>query len=234
MRKAKDRLGVLYGQIMGFQTDLSECINQSLTVEAFETKWKQMLHTYKLENNRHLKLMFSTASQWIPAYFKDIFLADMSTSQRSESMNAAMRMWFGSHTSIFNFVIQFEKITRGIFDKESEEDLRTTNQIHSLWSDDQLEEQARDVYTRNVFMIFKDNLKRASGYNIEMLENDKLYLVKSQKYRTSYKVCVDRSNMKVECECKGFERVGLFCSHALKVMQSIGMNTLPSHYILKR
>jgi hypothetical protein len=91
MRKARDSLGVLYGKIKGFEEDLQSCINLTLTVEEFEKGWIELLKNHNLQDNNHLALMFITRERWVPAYFRDIFFADMSTSQRSESANAILK-----------------------------------------------------------------------------------------------------------------------------------------------
>nr|CAD1834649.1 unnamed protein product [Ananas comosus var. bracteatus] len=67
-----------------FESDLKECINSSLTVEAFEDAWATMLDKYQLHKNSHLRLLWNIRHQWIPAYFRNTFFANMSTSQRSE------------------------------------------------------------------------------------------------------------------------------------------------------
>ncbi|OAY84010.1 Protein FAR-RED IMPAIRED RESPONSE 1, partial [Ananas comosus] len=54
----------------------------------FEEKWKRMIVCYALENNQWLSGLYEERHKWIPAYVKDTFWAGMSTTQRSESMNA--------------------------------------------------------------------------------------------------------------------------------------------------
>lgn len=53
----------------------------------------ELMNEYKLHELNHLKVLFSTRSQWVPAYFRGHFFADMSTTQRSESMNALFKIW---------------------------------------------------------------------------------------------------------------------------------------------
>jgi hypothetical protein len=49
-----------------------------------------------------------------------------------------------------------------------------------------------------------------------------------------YMVVVDPSNQVVFCSCRQFERVGILCSHALKVLGMMNIKLLPHHYVLKR
>nr|CAD1830038.1 unnamed protein product [Ananas comosus var. bracteatus] len=82
--KSKRTFGVLYSSKDGFESDLKEYINSSLTVEAFEDAWATMLDKYQLHENSHLRLLWNIRHHWIPAYFRNTFFANMSTSQRSE------------------------------------------------------------------------------------------------------------------------------------------------------
>ncbi|KAJ3674498.1 hypothetical protein LUZ60_005114 [Juncus effusus] len=201
-----------------------------------------MVSRYNLKNNSHLQLMFNTRSRWIPAYFRDNFFANMSTSQRSESMNSLLKNWVDSHTSIYKFVVQFDKMLQSVYARESEEDFRTLNEEASLWSPYPIEKEARKVYTRNVFSSFKNRLRQSCEYNATAIEHYALYEVKRMEslvarnyFPNSYKVEIDIPNSKVSCECKGFEFQGMLCAHALRVMQVAGiMDHLPNNYVLKR
>nr|CAD1822923.1 unnamed protein product [Ananas comosus var. bracteatus] len=94
MRKAKEHFSVLYNTKDGFENDLKECINYSLSIEEFEDTWTAMLDKYELHENNHLRLLWNIRHQWIPAYFRDTLFVNMSTSQRSESTNAEVFMNF--------------------------------------------------------------------------------------------------------------------------------------------
>jgi hypothetical protein len=49
-----------------------------------------------------------------------------------------------------------------------------------------------------------------------------------------YKVEYDPSNKMIFCSCWQFERIGILCSHALKILDMMNIKVLPKHYILKR
>jgi SWIM zinc finger len=165
----------------------------------------------------------------------------MSTTQRSESMNALLKLWVDNHKSIYQFVMQIEKMIESIWQKESDEDLRCMNETPHTYSYYQLENEACQVYTRNVFSVFKEIIKESSlGFATE-ITRDALYQVKITYHPffhnfkpESYMIDVDIENNKVTCSCKGFEMEGLLCSHSIKVMHHIGMAHLPIYYILKR
>jgi hypothetical protein len=102
-------------------------------------------------------------------YFRDIFFTEMSTTQWSESMNAVLKLWLDNHNSIFRFVQKVKNIIEGIWHKESTEDIKTMNETSRLWSKVQIEKEARQIYTRVNFSIFKDILNESTlGIVIEI------------------------------------------------------------------
>jgi hypothetical protein len=52
--------------------------------------------------------------------------------------------------------------------------------------------------------------------------------------KKEYKVESDPSNKMIFCSCWQFKRIGILCSHTLKVLDMMNIKVLPKHYILKR
>ncbi|XP_078152790.1 protein FAR1-RELATED SEQUENCE 5-like isoform X2 [Carex rostrata] len=241
MRKARDHFGQLYKDIGGFKDELSAVINRSLTVSDFEKRWTTMVNKYNLLDNNYLKVMYKNRMQWVPAYFRATFFADMSTTQRSESMNALFKLLVDNHKSVYQFVLQIEKMIESIWQRESDEDLKCINEMPHLWSKYKMEFKARQVYTRKVFSLFKENVQDSLLGDVTEIERDVSYQVdisydpEIQKYvPKSYIVDVDKERCQVSCNCKGYEFEGILCPHAIKVMHHVKMTHLPDHYIMKR
>ncbi|OAY80354.1 hypothetical protein ACMD2_09069 [Ananas comosus] len=99
-------------------------------------------------------------------------------------------MFMDCHTSIYKFVIQFEKIVSSRYDKEDEEDFRSKDS-----------EPTRDICTRKAFTEFKNQLRASTRYEINELEASSLYNISSIESSTSssrvnsYTVRVDRLKM---------------------------------------
>jgi MULE transposase domain/FAR1 DNA-binding domain/SWIM zinc finger len=241
MRKAREQLLKVYNSKPSFEDHLKRVINRSLTVIEFEQCWATMLETHKVKDNNHLKVMFRSRAEWVPAYFRDTFFAEMSTTQRSESMNAILKLWLHSHTSIYQFVMKIENVIEGIWHRESDEDIKTMNETPRLWSKYHIEHEALEVYTRNSFFVFKEILVESTLGIVIQIEKDALYEVSIKTHPLiknwipeSYMVDVDIDNENFSCNCKGFEFEGFLCQHALKVMQHLGCEHLPKKYIMKR
>lgn len=241
MVKAREKLLAHYGSKDGFEQELKSIVDRSLTVADFESSWKKMLKKYKLEDNSHLKTMYEKREEWVPAFFRGTFFANMSTTQRSEGMNAVMKLLVDNHTSIYRFVLQLEKLVEGIWQRESDEDFRSMNETPQLWSTNNMEVEARQVYTRKILSLFKKILRESSNGIVVEVERDRYYEVKitchpdfTNWVPESHEVYINRVDDTVSCSCKGYEFVGLLCEHAIKVMQHVGMQNIPPKYIVKR
>ncbi|XP_078150381.1 protein FAR1-RELATED SEQUENCE 5-like [Carex rostrata] len=241
MRKARERFAKLYHEKAGFEDELKATIIRSKTVSDFEKRWKAMCDTYNVHNSNYIKVMYRNREQWVPAYFRDTFMADMSTTQRSESMNALFKLLVNNHKSIYQFVLQIEKLIEGIWQKESDEDIKTINEVQQLWSRYKIEVKARQVYTRQIFLLFKEmvqdstlgvvlEVERGASYKVNIFEHPEIYNYVPE----SYTVKVDKERCRVSCDCKGYNASGILCPHAIKVMQYVGITDLPDHYILRR
>ncbi|KAJ1699899.1 hypothetical protein LUZ63_008411 [Rhynchospora breviuscula] len=241
IRKAREHLGVLYNKKEGFEDDLKRVINRSLTVRDFKEGWMSMLKKHKLRNNQHLKNMYEKRSEWVPAYFRGTFFADMSTTQRSESANSSLKIWTNNHKSMYQLVLSVEKIVDNIWEKENDEDITSMNAVPKLSIFYQIEKDASQVYTRKVMKLFKKILKESQLGEVDEIEKDVLYQVTIKEhpdiknwFMESYMVDINKSEDMVSCSCKGYEFEGLLCSHAIKVIHHVNMFHLPNRYIMKR
>ena len=95
----------------------------------FEDSWQQLLDNYHLLGNPWLSLLYGEREHWIPTYVKDTFWAGMSTTQRSESMNAFFDDYVNSKTSLAQFVEQYDSALRSKVEKESLADFNSFNLV---------------------------------------------------------------------------------------------------------
>ncbi|KAK8526158.1 hypothetical protein V6N12_020639 [Hibiscus sabdariffa] len=69
-----------------------------------------MLAKYNLENNNWLQKQFELREKWALVYGRQTFCADMSTTQRSESMNNQIKMYIGYKYDLLRFFHHFERL----------------------------------------------------------------------------------------------------------------------------
>jgi transposase-like protein len=67
---------------------LPSCVYNSLTSDEFDKRWQEILDCYNLQKNSWLCQLYREQHHWVPTYIKDTFWDGMSTTYRSESMDA--------------------------------------------------------------------------------------------------------------------------------------------------
>jgi hypothetical protein len=65
------------------------------------------------------------------------------------------------------------------------------------------------------------------------LDGTNEYLVEDFTYEEEYKVVSDPLKETVVCSCRQFDRIGILCSYALKVLDLMNIKSLPPQYVLK-
>ncbi|KAG6472117.1 hypothetical protein ZIOFF_069574 [Zingiber officinale] len=117
MKKLPAKLGG-HAQYKLIKKQLKNIVYNSLTIDECDANWMKMIEVFNLENNDWLKSLYEQRNRWIPVYVKDKFWAGMSTSQRSESMNAFFDEYVHSKTSLKQFVEQFDNALKKKIEKE--------------------------------------------------------------------------------------------------------------------
>jgi zinc finger SWIM domain-containing protein 3 len=94
--------------------------------------------------------------------------------------------------------------------------------------------QASKLYTPIIFEAFQGEYERSLAACTKALDEDNAYLVGHCIYEEEYKVVGDPLKQTVLCSCKQFDRIGILCGHALKVLDLMNIKSLPPQYVLKR
>ncbi|MFX9570771.1 hypothetical protein ABTO80_18620, partial [Acinetobacter baumannii] len=75
----------------------------------FEACWRLVVDKYNLRENAWFKSLYNIRHKWVPAYLKDAFFAELSTTQRLESMNRFFRKHFDAKTSFQAFIDKLDQ-----------------------------------------------------------------------------------------------------------------------------
>ncbi|GFY84444.1 hypothetical protein Acr_03g0012180 [Actinidia rufa] len=86
---------------------------------------KGFIKKYELESNTWLEGLYSERKRWVPAYLKDVFWAGMSSTQRSEGINAYFDGYIHSKTTLKQFVEQYENALASKVESENLEDVKS-------------------------------------------------------------------------------------------------------------
>ncbi|KAF5477265.1 hypothetical protein F2P56_003916 [Juglans regia] len=124
------------------------------TLDEFEAFWEVFLDIYNLHEHVWLQNLYCERMYWIHVYLKDKFWAEMSTTQRSESMNAFFDGFVHLGTTLKEFVGQFDNALR----KKVENEM-VTYQVY--FNEDECEAKCmcglfemRSILCRHILVIF--------------------------------------------------------------------------------
>ncbi|KAM0844012.1 hypothetical protein ACQ4PT_057339 [Festuca glaucescens] len=94
MNKHKDPLKKLYKLFPDLKDQLTAILNHPLMPSEFEDAWKALIAKYNLHDINVMINLWAERKLWISAYWKEVFCARMTSTQRSESMNFVLKRGF--------------------------------------------------------------------------------------------------------------------------------------------
>ncbi|XP_028126585.1 protein FAR-RED IMPAIRED RESPONSE 1-like [Camellia sinensis] len=159
MKKIPEKLGG-YAQYESIKFALQNAIYDSFTKDEFDEEWQAMIAKFNLDDNDWFGVLYSERHRWIPAYAKDVFWASMSTTQRSESMNAFFDGYVNLKTTLKQFVEQYDNALRSKVEKEMKADFKSRNKLYDCLTMYEFEKQFRAAYTNAKFKEVQVELKR--------------------------------------------------------------------------
>ena len=238
MQKFPERYGSLYKENSPFCRDLKNCLYDSITTEQFDNEWQKIMKDNKLMEDKWLNNLFDIRRSWVPVYNRTIFYAGMNTTQRCESIHSFFDSFLNKGTTLREFVIKYERALESRYRSKHEERFASIYKNPILQVKSPLEEQAANVYTRNIFNEFQVELKESLKLRKEKMEKSGF----SRKYKVlnfhnsdgAFVVNFDVETKEVSCECHLFEFKGILCRHALTIFNKKDVASVPSKYILPR
>lgn len=118
-------LGECYTGNKEFRDKFHKRLNEMMTVAEFETGWDLLLKAYGMSENTFLKQIYATREMWVKSYFKGVFCAKQTSTQRSECANHMVKNLVPPSCSIHFFVRQYDKLLHIMDDAENYEEKRT-------------------------------------------------------------------------------------------------------------
>ncbi|KAG5538828.1 hypothetical protein RHGRI_019397 [Rhododendron griersonianum] len=98
----------------------------------------------------------------------------------------------------------------------------------------------RDIYTSNVFSVFREEYKKSEHLFVMFIRQtfDDMGLcfvcdVRKPRHSRSHIVLAEANKGLVKCSCKGFENTGILCCHALAVLDCLFIERVPPRYLLE-
>ena len=74
------------------------------SIKEFEHNWSSVVAKYNLQNNNHVHGLHKIRESWAPTYLRNYFFGGMTSTSRSESINAFIKRFVSADTSLKDFV----------------------------------------------------------------------------------------------------------------------------------
>jgi len=159
LKKLSEKVGGTLNDNNDFNNRFNSCVWNSESSEEFEFEWNDIISDFGLEENGWLSTMYELRRMWIPAYFKDIFMAGiLRTTSRSESENSFFGHFLNKKLNLVEFWMRFDSALEAQRHKELLADNATLHSIPALKMHVDLEKHGREIYTHEIFYIFQSEL----------------------------------------------------------------------------
>ncbi|KAK9284152.1 hypothetical protein L1049_023320 [Liquidambar formosana] len=237
LEKMPETLAHVIQRHENFFPKFNKCIFKSWTEEEFDLRWWKMVSRFELHDYEWIRSLYDDRKKWVPTYVRDTFLAGMSTTQRSESINSFLDKYIHKKITLKEFVKQYGTILQNRYEEEAIADFDTWHKQPALKSPSPWEKQVSTVYTHAIFKKFQVEVLGVVGCHFKKESEDGptvTFKVQDCEKNEDFMVAWNETNSEVSCLCRSFEYKGFLCRHAMIVLQICGLSSIPPHYILKR
>ncbi|XP_039855248.1 protein FAR-RED IMPAIRED RESPONSE 1-like [Panicum virgatum] len=168
LKKYRDELKKLYKEHEGLKIKLLTMINHPLTPIEFEVAWSELLTEYGIGENDAIKSIWESRHLWVSAYLKPLYCGRMTSTQRSESVNKAVKKrGFAMRKTcmskfarrMLEFIQHTNHISAGETHCSQAENFRVTLQP--------FDKQLSRVYTRAVFKKYRETYIYSTAFRID-------------------------------------------------------------------
>ncbi|KAJ4846615.1 hypothetical protein Tsubulata_014625 [Turnera subulata] len=156
--ETQEKLAHIYHSHPTFETEFKRCINETDTVDEFESSWQSLLQRYYVMDDEWLQSMYDARQQWVPVFMRNTFFGVLSSSEESGGLNSFFDGYVDASTTLHMLIKQYEKAVANWHEKELKADYDTVNTMPVLKTPSPMEKQAASLYTRRVFMKFQEEL----------------------------------------------------------------------------
>jgi hypothetical protein len=218
--------------------DFSACMFEYVDQETFDREFA-ILRT-KIQKQTWLDNIYNLKEKWAECYMKDVYTLGMRSTQLSESLNNDLKIHFKSDFDIIRFLKHFERVVQGKRNNELNSEFESRKKILRVIMKIPMLLQASKLYTPVIFEAFQGQYERSMTACTRVLDGNNEYLVATGSLGEElvldeeFRVIGNPLDQTATCSCNLFNRIGIICAHALKVLDLMNIKSLPTQYILKR
>ncbi|XP_042988794.1 protein FAR1-RELATED SEQUENCE 5-like [Carya illinoinensis] len=243
LKKVPEKLGSHGAYKNGLKNELMKCVYDTQSIEGFENCWEGLINTYSLHENAWLQSLYAERGHWVPVFLKEFFWAGMSTTQRSESMNAFFDGYVHAKTNLKEFVDQFDNALRKKIENETSADFHSFSATIPCISRSPIKKKFQELYTNAKFKEVQQQVMGVLDMDPALYKRDgsrKTYLVEDEirveefAKPVTFSVEFNEESCDAKCSCGLFQMRGILCRHILAIFKSNQVKSVPSKYILDR
>jgi zinc finger SWIM domain-containing protein 3 len=220
--------------------DFSACMYEYDDPETFEEAFKVMRS--KVKKQTWMDSIYKVKVKWAQCFMREAFTLGMRSTQLSGSLNNDLKNHLKSDLDINRFFHHFERAVEVKRNTEINSEYDSRKNLPRTLFRIPMVQQVSKLYTPAIFEAFQAEYGRSMAACADKLPADHEYMVKigrlvGEKYsifEEEHKVIGDKNLQTASCSCGQFERIGILCGHALKVLDLMNIKLLPAHYIMKR
>ncbi|XP_057793348.1 protein FAR1-RELATED SEQUENCE 5-like [Salvia miltiorrhiza] len=144
------------------------CMNGCENAEEFDATWNSMMEEFNLSQNRWFKTMYNLRKRWPSAFTVEKFSGGLHATSRSEVTNKVIKELCSSTSSVYEFILGFEKLQKNWRTREFEEDALCRGMPGMFIQRSGILVQLGELCTQNIFKLFEAEI--LSSVTVKMTE----------------------------------------------------------------
>ena len=215
------------------------CMLGDYDLGEFRRKWTEMVDTFGLHDNKWDKELYAKRKMWATAHICGKFFAGFRTTSRVEGLHSEMGKFLNSRYNLTDFLLHFHRCLNYMRFKEVEADFSSNYGDPVLQTRFQsMERCAGKLFTREVFLIFRDILARSADMVVTACNQTYtcfIYTVcKYQASKREWNISFYQDDDVFKCSCKKMESFGLPCEHIIALLVFLDVAELPKTLVAPR
>ncbi|KAJ1691977.1 hypothetical protein LUZ63_016132 [Rhynchospora breviuscula] len=224
----------------GLMGEFLKCLFKYEEEEEFEKAFEALAGKLDKKDEKWKNGIYECKEKWAYCFMKNSYTLGIRSTQASESMNSDLKNYLSCKLDVNRFMEQFDRVVDAKREKEVKTEYEMRKKLPRVRYNIPIICEAGKLYTPNIFELFHKECEFFGSAYIESIDghtytvgmcnniNDK------ECSRKSRQVVWNRDDQSIACSCKKFERVGILCCHAIKVLDRDDIKNIPPNYILKR
>ncbi|XP_025703621.1 protein FAR1-RELATED SEQUENCE 5-like [Arachis hypogaea] len=192
-------------------------------IPVFKRKWVQLIEEFGLEDKPWVNNMYEEKHMWATVYIRGKFFTGFRTTSRCEGLHSVVARYVRSQYDLTSFVEHFQRCVAHLRFKEFNADYEATREVPVMQTYIELLERfAAEVYTHEIFLLFRLFLSRVGSMRVLNIENNndfsKYIVCKHGRPDFLWTVKFCQEKMIFMCSCLRMESFGIPYEHIVKVM----------------